>query len=134
MTTHVKVLGVLFIALSALGICAALFVGLAFGTASGVVAANAEADAAVALPIIGLVGTGLTVFLLAISLPGLVAGIGLLNFKPWARILAIVLCAVNLINIPFGTAMGIYGLWVLLNKETEALFSGRPNVTTPTPV
>jgi hypothetical protein len=134
MTTHVKVLGVLFIALSALGICAALFVGLAFGTASGVVAANADADAAVALPIIGLAGTALTVFLLAISLPGLIAGIGLLNFKPWARILAIVLCAINLINIPFGTAMGIYGLWALLNKETEALFSGRPPVTTPTTV
>ena len=108
MTTHVKVLGVLFIALSALGICAALFVGLA--------------------------GTALTAFLLAISLPGLIAGIGLLNFKPWARILAIVLCAINLINIPFGTAMGIYGLWALLNKETEALFSGRPPVTTPTTV
>ena len=134
MTTHVKVLGVLFIALSALGICAALFVGLAFGTASGVVAANADADAAVALPIIGLAGTALTAFLLAISLPGLIAGIGLLNFKPWARILAIVLCAINLINIPFGTAMGIYGLWALLNKETEALFSGRPHVGTPTTV
>ena len=134
MTTHVKVLGVLFIALSALGICAALFVGLAFGTASGVVAANADADAAVALPIIGLAGTALTVFLLAVSLPGLIAGIGLLNFKPWARIVAIVLSAINLINIPFGTIMGIYGLWVLLNKETEGLFSGRPQVTTPTTV
>ena len=77
MTTHVKVLGVLYIALSALGICAALFVGLAFGTASGVVAANADADAAVALPIIGLAGTALTAFLLAISLPGLIAGIGM---------------------------------------------------------
>ena len=134
MTTHVKVLGVLYIALSALGICAALFVGLAFGTASGVVAANADADAAVALPIIGLAGTALTAFLLAISLPGLIAGIGMLSFKPWARIIGIVLSAINLINIPFGTILGIYGLWVLLNKETEALFSGRATITTPTTV
>jgi hypothetical protein len=134
MTTHVKVLGVLYIALSALGICAALFVGLAFGTASGVVAANADADAAVALPIIGLAGTALTAFLLAISLPGLIAGIGLLSYKPWARIVTIVLSAINLINIPFGTILGIYGLWVLLNKETEGLFSGRSTITTPTTV
>jgi hypothetical protein len=134
MTTHVKVLGVLYIALSALGICAALFVGLAFGTASGVVAANADADAAVALPIIGLAGTALTAFLLAISLPGLIAGIGLLSYKPWARIVTIVLSAINLINIPFGTILGIYGLWVLLNKETEGLFSGRSAITTPTTV
>ena len=135
MTTHVKVLGVLYIALSALGICAALFVGLAFGTAGGVVAANADAEgAAVALPFIGLAGTALTAFLLAISLPGLIAGIGMLSFKPWARIIGIVLCAINLINIPFGTILGIYGLWVLLNKETEALFSGRATITTPTTV
>ena len=134
MTTHVKVVAVLFIALSALGICAALFVGLAFGTASGIVAANADADAAVALPIIGVAGTALTVFLLAISLPGLIAGIGLLNLKPWARIVGIVLAIINLINIPIGTIFGGYALWVLLNKETEALFSGRSAVTTPTPV
>jgi hypothetical protein len=131
MTTHVKVLGVLFIALSALGICAALFMGLVFGAVTGAVAADGGSDAAVALPFIGLAGTALTVFLLAISLPGLIAGIGLLNFKPWARIVAIVLCAINLINIPFGTIMGIYGLWVLLNKETEALFSGRSTATPP---
>lgn len=125
MTTHVKVLGVLYIVLSALGVCAALFFGLALGAAGGIVgqAANPE-DAAVALPIIGIAGTALVVFLLALSLPGLITGIGLLKFQPWARIVGIVLAALNLINIPFGTALGIYGLWVLLNKETETLFSG----------
>ncbi len=126
MTTHVKVLGVLYIVLSGLGVCAALFLGLIFGTAGGVVAANADADAAVALPIIGLAGTALVIFLLAISLPGLITGIGLLKFKPWARIVGIVLAAINLINIPLGTILGAYGLWVLLNKETEQLFTGVP--------
>lgn len=130
MTTHVKVLGVLYIVLSGLGVCAALFLGLVFGTAGGVVAANADADAAVALPIIGLAGTALVIFLLAISLPGLITGIGLLKFQPWARIVGIVLAAINLINIPLGTILGAYGLWVLLNKETERLFSGVP----PAPV
>jgi len=32
------------------------------------------------------------------------------------------LCAINLINIPFGTIMGAYGLWVLLSSETERMF------------
>jgi hypothetical protein len=131
MTTHVKVLGVLYIALSAIGLLCALFVGVIFGTASGIVAANADADARVALPIIGIAGTALAMFLLAVSLPGLIAGIGLLKFKPWARIVAIVLSAINLINIPFGTALGVYGLWVLLNKDTERLFAGVPVTGTP---
>jgi hypothetical protein len=125
MTTHVKVLGVLYIVLSGLGVCAALFLGLALGAAGGIVGQSASAeDARVALPIIGVAGTALVVFLLAISLPGLITGIGLLKLQPWARIVGIVLAAINLINIPFGTALGIYGLWVLLNKDTERLFSG----------
>lgn len=123
MTTHVKVLGVLYIVLSALTLCAALFLGLGLGVASGIVGQTAPPeDAAVALPIIGVAGTAIVVFLLALSLPGLLTGIGLVKFQPWARILGIVLSAINLINIPFGTALGIYGLWVLLNKETEILF------------
>ena len=126
MTTHVKVLGVLYIVLSGLGVCAAIFMGLLFGTAGGVVAANADHDAAAALPFIGLAGSALVIFLLAVSLPGLITGIGLLKFQPWARIVGIVLAAINLINIPIGTILGAYGLWVLLNKETERLFTGTP--------
>lgn len=127
MTTHVKVLGVLYIVFSALGVCAALMLGLGIGIAGSVVGTSASPeDAAVALPIIGVAGTALVVFLLAISLPGLITGIGLLKYQPWARIAGIVIAAINLINIPFGTALGIYGLWVLLNKETEPLFAGTP--------
>jgi hypothetical protein len=125
MNTHVKVLGVLYIALSTLGLMLALFMGLIFGTATGVVGMNADSrDAAIALPIIGLAGTMLVVFLVALALPGLVAGVGLLQLRPWGRILGIVVAILHLIHIPFGTLVGIYGLWVLLNKDTERLFSG----------
>jgi hypothetical protein len=127
METHVKVLGVLYIVLSALGIVAAVFMMLAFGLATGIVGAAADAhDAAIALPVIGIAGTALVIFLFMLSIPGLVTGIGLLKFRPWARILGIVLSAINLIHIPFGTAVGVYGLWVLLNKQTEPLFTSRP--------
>ena len=74
----------------------------------------------------GFTGITLGVFLLAISLPGLVAGIGLLKFQPWARILAIVLSALHLVNFPFGTAVGIYGLYVLLSDEGSRLFKPAP--------
>jgi hypothetical protein len=57
-----------------------------------------------------------------LSLPGLIAGIGLVKFRPWARILGIVISALDLLSVPFGTALGVYGLWVLLSTETEALF------------
>ena len=131
MDTHVKVVGVLFIVLSAFGVLAALGVMALFGFSAGVVGMAAEGgDAAVAIPFIGLTGTFVTIFLLALSLPGLITGFGLLAFKPWARILGIVLSALNLINVPFGTILGVYGLVILLHKDTERLFAGTPQTLT----
>jgi hypothetical protein len=125
MTTHVKVVAVLYLFLSAFGLLAALAVSMAFGLAGGIVNANADAEgAAIALPIIGLTGTMLVAFLVLTSLPGLIAGVGLLRLRPWARILGIVVAILNLIHIPIGTAIGIYALWILLSRETEHLFSG----------
>lgn len=124
MQTHIKVLAILFIVLSGFGLLAALGMMAVFGGAAGIVGAAADSpDAALAVPIIGLVGMGVVIFLLVVSLPGLIAGFGLLTLKPWARIFAIVVSALHLIHIPFGTILGAYGLWVLLNKETEQLFS-----------
>jgi hypothetical protein len=40
--------------------------------------------------------------------------------------LTIILSALHLFNVPFGTALGVYGFWVLLSPETEALFRGGP--------
>lgn len=58
------------------------------------------------------------VFLFAlVSLPGIIAGLGLLMNKPWARFLALVLAFVNLMNIPLGSMLGIYAIWVLMNSE-----------------
>jgi hypothetical protein len=130
MTTHVKVLGVLFLAFSALSLLIAAFIFLAIGTAAGIVGVAADPhDAALTIPILGLAGSAVGIVLLLLALPGLVTGWGLLNFKPWARILGIVLAAINLVNFPFGTALGVYGLWVLLNKDTERLFEPSAPIT-----
>jgi hypothetical protein len=51
---------------------------------------------------------------------GIVAGWGLLERQSWARTLAIVLaCFALLLFMPFGTALGIYTLWVLLPAQSE---------------
>ena len=124
MQTHVKVLGVMYLAVGGLMLCAALFLGLGSGLAAGIVGASADPeDAAIAIPILGFAGTALTVFLVFFALPSLITGYGLLQYKPWARIVGIILSAISLINIPIGTIVGIYGLWVLLNKDTERLFN-----------
>ena len=118
MDSHVKVLGWLWIIIGALGLVGALcaFVGIAGG---GLI--SGEQEAIIATSITATV-IGSLVFLL--SIPNIIAGIGLLKFKAWARILAIILGILNLLAFPIGTALGIYTLWALLNKETPPLFEG----------
>jgi hypothetical protein len=123
MDTHVRVLGVLYTGLGVLGLMFAALTMIGFGGAAGIISASADPDeAALAIPILSLIGTFLIAFLFAFSLPAIVTGIGLLYFKPWARILGIVLSAVALLGFPWITILGVYGLWVLLTKDTERLF------------
>jgi hypothetical protein len=128
MRDHVKILGVVNIVFGCLGVLAAIAIGglFAFGGTMAGIASQNDPDAIIAVGVMGALGTGLFILILVLSLPGIVAGWGLLNFKPWARILGIILSALNLVNFPIGTAIGGYGLWVLLDKETEALFRTGP--------
>jgi hypothetical protein len=54
------------------------------------------------------------------GLAGILTGYALLVRRPWARTLAIVLGVLALIKIPFGTALGIYTLWVLAPRASWA--------------
>jgi len=123
MDTHVKVLGILQIVGGALGLLSALVVLLVFG---GVVATvSGDADAATAIPVIGLTGTAVVAFLACWSLPLVIIGSGVYRIRPWARVWGIVVSVVSLIAFPFGTMLGVYGLWVLFSNEGEQLFAQR---------
>jgi hypothetical protein len=128
MDTHVKVLAYLSIIFGVLGTMVGLGL-MALLSVIGVAGAASDPDAWVAIPILGFTGAALGAFILILSLPGIIAGIGLLKFRPWARILTIVLSALNLMNFPIGTIIGIYGLWVMLSDEGSRLFA-RPPVST----
>ena len=116
--THVRLVAWLHIILSVLGLLAAAFVLLLF---VGVGLLLAVADESEAMGILAVIGTFIAVFLFLVSVPGLVGGIGLLKRQNWARILVLILSVLQLFNIPFGTAVGIYSLWVLTREETMAL-------------
>ena len=131
MQDHVKVLAWLHIALGALGALGAVAIlGIAVFAGTLVrMAAHQELEALLAAPIIWIVGAVISSIIMLFALPGLLAGIGLLGLRPWARVVAIVISALHLFNIPIGTALGVYGFWVLLNPETEEIF--RSAASTP---
>jgi len=114
MDTHVKVVGWLWIANGVLSILMAI-IGLTVINWPGVVPSARDS-------ILASIGA------VCFFLPGIIAyavtGYGLLNYKGWARILAIILAILNLILFPIGTALGIYTLVIMFNDEAEALFRG----------
>ena len=131
MQTHVKVLAIFHIIFGVLGVLIGLAIFAFFGGIAGLIQMDNDPDAALVVPMMGAIGGFVLIVLLILSVPGIIAGVGLLSYQPWARILAIVLSILDLINIPFGTALGIYGLWVLLSTQGAQLFGERNMSTQP---
>lgn len=48
-----------------------------------------------------------------------VFAVSLWQRQPWARVLGLVIGFIALIRIPFGTALGVYTLWVLLPEHSR---------------
>jgi hypothetical protein len=112
---HVRTLGILWI------VCGALFLIPALGLlVVGHVAPyvmHGEEIARTLGPLV-LYLIGLSLFVVAAG--GMCIGWGLMRREPWARGAAVVLGVLALFHPPFGTALGIYTLWVLLSDGAGA--------------
>ena len=116
MQKHVTILSVIHFGIGAIFLLAALIVSLAFPTIG-----NFVPEDALPFDLFSVLGAGIGGFLFLFSAIKLFCGYGLYKRKSWARIYTLVLCALGLINIPFGTLIGIYGIWVLMQDETIEL-------------
>ena len=116
MQQHVTILGWLYIIGHGMFVAIGAFLYILL---TGVGMAVADPDARLILP---LVGMAVGALLILLGLPGLIAGYGLLTVKPWARILALVIAILNLVNVPVGTIIGAYAIWVLLQEPTRDYF------------
>ena len=120
MEKHLTAVAALHVGLSILGGLIGIFVFVLL-TAIGVIAREKEA-----FFILSIIGTAVGVFFLVLCVPGVIGGIGLFKRREWARILVLILSAIDLLNIPFGTALGIYSIWVLVQEETIQFFRPKP--------
>ncbi|UCG51536.1 MAG: hypothetical protein JSW58_15330 [Candidatus Latescibacterota bacterium] len=125
MKEHVTILGALYIAFSAQGLLAATIVLVAVA-GGGLLSGDPDAIA-----ITSTVGVAISSLLFVLSVPGLIGGIGLLKRISWSRYLVLIVGCFNLMAIPFGTALGIYTIWVLVKPETVALFETPKPTTSP---
>ncbi|MGH9540334.1 MAG: zinc ribbon domain-containing protein [Terriglobales bacterium] len=111
MAGHVRLLGILWLAISAFRLLPGIWM-VAFGGWGMPFMPHVPFFVGPFLATLGI-------FILAGAVAGFIAGWGLLDYQPWARVLAIVLGILSLPEVPFGTALGIYTLWVLLPAHSQ---------------
>jgi hypothetical protein len=109
---HVRLLAIFWLALSAFRLLPGVFILAMFGPHSGILPPE------VPIFVHGLIQAIGTLFLISAAL-GIITAWGLLERQPWARMLAIVFGCFSLLDMPFGTALGVYTLWVLLPAKSE---------------
>jgi hypothetical protein len=127
MAAQVDFLGILFVVWGlltalvgvstlALGVgAAALITSAGRGTGGGQMAAGVLAVVFVVLALIAI----------AWGAAHVVIGVPLRRHRTWARLMALMFASVDLLLLPFGTALGVYALWVLLSEEGKELFIER---------
>lgn len=119
MRTHIKIVGIVNLLYSALGVlgAAGVLIGGIFGSLASL------------NPVVMIVGTVssalIAIIVGAISLFGLIAGFALLNHQQWARYVILVVSAFRLFRWPWGTLFGGYSIWVLMHDDTRQLFAMR---------
>ena len=120
MTAHLKLLGILQIVWGAIGLLLGVStLMLAVGAfAIGVTSQGREIPAGVTAAAFAICAAAL----LIVGLGNAWAGSALGRRQPAGRMATLGLTIPNLLVLPFGTALGIYALWVLLHDETRRMF------------
>ena len=114
--THSTIVGWLQIAYSMVWIVAGVFlVTLILGVGTAI-------QDAVAQRILSTTASAIGGLLILLSVPGVVAGFGLLRRASWARILALVLAVFELAAFPIGTVLAGYSAFVLSQHSAPEVF------------
>jgi hypothetical protein len=114
--THVNVLGWMYILANVFFVIVGVMLYFLLRGIGGIT------DDFTTMRVLSIVGIFLMVVLTALGIPGILAGVGLLQRKQWGRILSLVVAFFSLVNVPLGTILGIYTFIVLLPAEASDYF------------
>lgn len=122
-SSHVDLLGVLFILWGVLTTLVGLStLALAVGAFALIPSGAPDGAGQFAAGIVATAFTTLALIAIVWGASHIVVGIPLRRRRPWSRVLALTLGSVDLVLLPYGTALGCYTLWALLNESGKKLF------------
>jgi hypothetical protein len=116
---HTHLLGIMWLALSAYSALAGLLVLTLSATFFPHVREMHGVPPDMPVGFLTALFSTIGILILAKAVCGFIAGRGLMQHEPWARTVALVLAFISLFNIPFGTALSVYTLWVLLPGDSQ---------------
>jgi len=122
LSSHADLVGVLFIiwgGLTALVGASTLALGVG---AVALINSASRGGSHVAAGLTAAAFTALATITILWGTAHIVVGVPLRRRRPWARLVALMLGSVDLLLLPYGTALGCYALWVLLSEKGKALF------------
>lgn len=126
MSSHVDLVGVLFILWGLLTTLVGLStLALGIGAVVLIVSGASSGGRQFAAGITAAAFTVLALIAIIWGVAHIVVGIPLRRRRHWSRVAALVLSSVDLVLLPYGTALGCYALWVLLSEQGKALFPAR---------
>jgi len=119
MEKHINIVAALQIGLSIFNLLIAFLIFTILKLVGGFI------DDTNATTILTIIADVLAFIFIIISVPSILAGMGLYKRKEWARILTLILSVIEIFSFPFGTAIGIYSIWALIQPETIAEFGSK---------
>lgn len=125
MTRYIDLLGAVFIAYAVLELMGVALIGvvaLAMGGLSGLGVSSGDMELVLMGGIYGVAMLVAALFELVFAVAKLLVGTGLRRRAPWSRLGGIIMGCVGLFNVPLGTALGVFAIAVLIDKDVQAEF------------
>jgi hypothetical protein len=120
---HVDLLGMLFIVWGLLTTLVGVStLALGVGAVALITSANRSEGGQFAAGLTAAVFTTLAIIAIIWGAAHVAVGVPLRRRRPWSRMAALMLGSIDLLLLPYGTALGLYGLWVLLHEDGKKLF------------
>jgi hypothetical protein len=123
---HVDLLGMLFIVWGLLTTLVGVStLALGVGAVALITSANRSEGGQFAAGLTAAIFTTLAIIAIVWGAAHVAVGVPLRRRRPWSRMAALMLGSIDLLLLPYGTALGLYGLWVLLHEDGKKLFLSR---------
>lgn len=117
--SHKKILGILFIVFSSMGLMGLLFYDLLIDFVLNITSSQGDPVPQELMWVFDLIASVLWGVAIIFLIPKIIIGIGLVNQRKWANLPSLIYGILGLVNIPFGTLIGIYSILIYIAKPKE---------------